>query len=127
MDTQIVVTPLDIYHIVLAVCGAIVTVSAAVAIVSKIISKVKEPDEKQNKRIEDIENEIKNIKIHLDEGTMTFADHQEQLLAFESSMKKRDKVMIESFQVLIEHAIDGNNIEGLKDQQHKISKYLLER
>ena len=42
-------------------------------------------------------------------------------------MKKRDKVMIESFQVLIEHAIDGNNIEGLKDQQHKISKYLLER
>ena len=127
MDTQIIVTPLDIYHIVLAVCGAIVTVSAAVAIVSKIISKVKEPNEEQNKRIKKLEEDVSNIYEHLEEGTVTFISHSEQLKAFETSMKRRDEVMIESFQVLISHAIDGNNIESLKEQQKKISKYLLER
>ena len=127
MNNPIMLTPSDLFSMVLAVCGAIITVSAAMAVISKIISKAKEPNIEQNKRIDSLENDVKEIKEHLKKNAETCALHHQQLATFENSMKKRDEVMIESFQVLIEHAIDGNNIDGLKDQQHRLSKYLLER
>ena len=127
MNEPIMLTPVDLFHMALAVCGAIITVSAAMAVVSKAISKAREPENAQNARIDALEQDIKVIKEHLKNNATTCQAHHEQLVAFEVSMKKRDKLMIESFQVLIEHAVDGNNIDGLKDQQHKIAKYLLDR
>ena len=127
MNNPIMLTPSDIFNIVLAVCGAIITVSAAMAVVSKAITKAREPDKIQDQRIDALEQDIKEIRAHMKENALTCAAHHEQLVKFEASMKMRDKLMIESFQVLIEHAVDGNNIDGLKDQQHKIAKYLLDR
>lgn len=127
MNNPIMLTPVDLFHMALAVCGAIITVSAAMAVVSKAISKAREPENAQNERIDALEKDVKEIKEHLKTNATTCAEHHQQLMAFEVSMKKRDELMIECFEVLINHAIDGNNIDGLKDQQHKISKYLLDR
>ena len=127
MNSPIMLTPVDLFHMALAVCGAIITVSAAMAVVSQAITKAKAPEKKQDARIDALEADVKEIKEHLKTNALTCAAHHEQLVAFEVSMKKRDELMIECFEVLIEHAVDGNNIDGLKDQQHKIAKYLLDR
>ena len=127
MNNPIMLTPVDIFHMALAVCGAIITVSAAMAVVSRAITKAREPERNQDKRIEALETDVKEIKEHLKTNANTCALHHEQLLAFELAMKKREKLTIESLEVLITHAVDGNNIQGLKDQQKKIAEYLLEK
>ena len=127
MDNPIMITPHDIWNIILAICGGIVAISAAFAVVIKIIDHFKAPDRAQNARIESLETDVKDIKERLKEGNRHFDDHDEQIKQMEANLKKRDKVMIESLQTLIEHAIDGNNIDAMREQKHKIDQYLLER
>lgn len=55
MDNPIMLTPHDIVTIILAVCGAIITVSAAVTIIVNFIKKAKEPENMQNSRITSLE------------------------------------------------------------------------
>lgn len=127
MDNPIMLTPHDLWNIILAVCGGIVAVSAAFAVVIKVIDHFKAPDKVQDDRISTLETEVKDIKERLKEGDRHFKDYDTQMQDLEAAMKKRDQVVIESLQVLIEHSIDNNNISGLKEQKHKIDKYLLEK
>lgn len=127
MDTPIMLTPHDLWNIILAVCGGIVAISAAFAVVLKIIDHFKTPDKLQNQRIEVLETKVTDIKLRLKEGDKHFEAQDRWMKEFEDGMKKREKLMIESLQCLISHAIDGNNLDELKSQKHSIDKYLLER
>lgn len=102
-------------------------VSAAFAVVVKIIDHFKAPDKMQDERITNLETDVKDIKSRLKEGDRHFKGYDSQMKDLEAAMKKRDQVVIESLQVLIEHSIDNNNISGLREQKHKIDKYLLEK
>lgn len=127
MDKPIMLTPHDVWNVFLAVCGGIVAISAAFAVVLKIIDHFKAPDKKQDERIFILEKRVDKIDERLEEGNKHFEAHDEQMKSLEASMKKSNRLVIESLKVLIEHDVDGNNIEGLKDMNHKIDKYLLEK
>lgn len=127
MNTPIMITPHDIWNIFLSICGGIVAISAAFAVVIKVIDHFKLPDKKQNERIGSLEKKVGTIEERLEEGDKHFAAHDSQMRNLENSMKKSNKLIIESLKVLIEHDIDGNNIENLKNTNHRIDKYLLEK
>ena len=127
MNDPIMLTPQEIWSIFLALCGAIVAVAAAVGVVVKVFEHFRAPDKMQNERIAKLEEAIDVINDRLEAGNKHFEEHDAQLRSFEESLKKRDRVMIESLQVLIEHGIDGNNIDGMRTQKHKIDKFLLEK
>ncbi len=127
MNDPIMLTPHDIWNIILALCGGIVAVSAAFAVVIRLIEHFKQPDKRQDDRITSLEKEVESINTRLRDGDRHFKDYDTQLKELEAGLKKRDKVMIESLQVLIEHSIDNNNISGLKEQKHKIDQFLLEK
>ncbi|MBR1523929.1 MAG: hypothetical protein IJ641_05695 [Lachnospiraceae bacterium] len=127
MNDPIMLTPHDLANIFLAICGAIVAVAAAVGVIIKIIDHFKEPDKKQDERITKLEEDVETINRRLEDGNKHFNDHDAWMKEIEEALKKRDKVMIESLQVLIEHGIDGNNIDGMKQQKHRLDKYLLEK
>lgn len=127
MDKPIMLTPHDIWNIFLAICGGIVAVSAAFAVVLKLIDHFKAPDKKQDERISKLEDDVKRINDRLEDGNRHFETHDLQMKALEASMKKQNRLVIESLKILIEHDIDGNNIDGLKQMNHKIDKFLLEK
>lgn len=127
MNDPIMLTPHDIWNIILAVCGGIVAISAAFAVVLKIIDHFKAPDRKQDARITKLEDDVKRINDRLEDGNRHFETHDMQMKALEASMKRSNRIVIESLKILIEHDIDGNNVDGLKQMNHKIDKYLLEK
>ena len=127
MNDPIMLTPHDIWNIILALCGGIVAVSAAFAVVIRLIEHFKQPDKRQDDRITSLEKEVESINTRLRDGDRHFEDYDTQLKELKAGLKKRDKVIIESLQVLIEHSIDNNNISGLKEQKHKIDQFLLEK
>lgn len=127
MDRIITTTPQDIVNTILAICGAIITISAAFTVVYKVIMKAKEPDKKQDERISALEEDVQKIEARLQLGNKRFEADAERTDAIETGMRDSIKVIIETLQALTTHAIDGNNISELKEARKQLTEYLLKR
>ena len=127
MDHAFTVTPQELWNIVLAICGAIITISAAIAVVIKAIDRAKEPNKKQDDRLTALEEQVKAINDRLQLGNKRFESDAGRVDSIESNMKASNKVIIESLQALTSHAIDGNNIQELKDAKKGLDEYLINK
>lgn len=125
MDEVIQFTTRDVFNLVLAISGAIVSVSAAVTVLAKVFEKIKAPDKKQNERIAALEGAIIKINSRLDDGSKHFAADSKRIDELEESMKSTNRIIIESLQALTAHAIDGNNTQELKDVKKSLNNYLI--
>lgn len=127
MNDPIMLTPHDIFNMILAICGAIITISAAITVIVKAVDKAKAPDKIQDQRITDLEESVKNINSRLDQGDRHFDMDAQRVNNLEEAMRKSNKVIIESLQALTAHAIDGNNIDELKSAKRALEQYLIEK
>ena len=125
MDEVIQFTTRDVFNLVLAISGAIVSVSAAVTVLAKVFEKIKAPDKKQNERIAALEGAVIKINSRLDDGSKHFAADSKRIDELEESMKATNRIIIESLQALTAHAIDGNNTQELKDVKKSLNNYLI--
>ncbi|MBQ6091695.1 MAG: hypothetical protein IJL07_10580 [Lachnospiraceae bacterium] len=125
MDEVIQFTTRDVFNLVLAISGAIVSVSAAVTVMAKVFEKIKAPDKKQNERIAALEGAVIKINSRLDDGSKHFAADSKRIDDLEESMKATNRIIIESLQALTAHAIDGNNTQELKDVKKSLNNYLI--
>lgn len=127
MNEPIGITPAELWSVVLAVCGAIITISGAIAIIVNFVQKAKEPNKRQDKRIEALELSIKHINDRLERGDRHFISDAERMSNLEKEVKTTNKVIIESLQALTSHAIDGNNVEQLKNSKKALDDYLIDK
>ena len=127
MHHEIVTTPQDILNLILAICAAIVTVSAALAVIIRIVGKAKEPNRLQDERIKTLEDQVQLINDRLQLGNKRFESDTDRVDRLEKNMRETNKVIIESLQALTSHAIDGNNIQELKDAKKCMDEYLVSR
>lgn len=127
MNDPIMLTPHDIFNMILAICGAIITISAAITVIVKVVDKAKAPDKIQDQRITDLEESVKNINSRLDQSDRHFDMDAQRVNNLEEAMRKSNKVIIESLQALTAHAIDGNNIDELKSAKRALEQYLIEK
>ena len=127
MTEPIGITPAELWSIVLAVCGAIITISGAIAVIVNFVQKAKEPNKRQDERIEALELNIKHINDRLERGDRHFISDAERMSNLEKEVKTTNKVIIESLQALTSHAIDGNNVEQLKNSKQALDDYLINK
>ena len=116
MDTQITVTPAELYQIVIAICVAITTVSAAVAVIVKAYQLLKKPEKTQDERITHLETEVKEMRQYID-------NDNKRLKALEEG----NRVTQQAILALLSHAINGNDIDSLKDAKTKLENYLISK
>ena len=127
MTEPIDITPAELLSIVLSVCGAIITVSGAIAVIVNFVHKAKEPNKIQNERIDKLEEDVETINDRLERGDRHFLSDAERMSSLEHEVKTTNKVIIESLQALTSHAIDGNNIEQLKQSEKNLNNYLINK
>lgn len=131
----------------LAICAAIVSISAAVNVVIKAIAKMKEPDTKQNGRLDRHDEQIKWLKSRVaelsDELKKTdrinnsiesinkkLEDHEKFLNADKEHLSKIDdgnKITQRALLALLSHAIDGNSMQPMKDAKQLLETYLIDK
>jgi septal ring factor EnvC (AmiA/AmiB activator) len=121
------ITAYELCKIILAACGAVVTISGAVIAITNFVTKLKAPNKKQDDRISALEREVKDINDRLKDGTKHFEKDDARLGEIEKNMSATNKIIIESLQALTSHAIDGNNIQELKDAKKNLDEYLINR
>ena len=127
MNEPITFTPHELVNIILAVCGAIITISGANASSRRAGEKAREPNKKQDERIAQLEQDVKKINERLQLGNVRFQSDAERVDTLEKSVRETNKVIIESLQALTAHAIDGNNIDDLKEAKKRLDDYLINK
>lgn len=123
----IVINPTDLWQVIVAVCGGIIALSGAGAVIMGIVNKARQPNAKQNERLDAVERDIKKINERLDLDNNRFADDADKINELEHTMKQTTQLIIKSLQALTAHAIDGNNIEQLKTTEKELNKYLIDK
>lgn len=104
-------------------CGALAIIATAVGIIVKIVKWIKSPEDKQNAEIKAIREYQKKQDERMDE----FEDYLRKDKEAISSIKRGNVVVQQGILALMNHAINGNDIDKLEESRDRLQEYLIER
>lgn len=104
----------DTWAYILAVASAIVLISNAGEKIINAIKAAKAPEQRQNKEIK----EIKDRLVKVEEG---LRKEKEQI----ADAKECNHVLTKGMLALLEHGINGNNIDQMRDAKNGVEAYLI--
>lgn len=104
----------DLWPIILATASAIVLFSNVVEKIVKGIRVAKAPETAQNKKITELEERMKKVEDKLESDKKQIAD-----------IREGNHVLTKGMFALLEHGINGNNIDQMKDAKHDVEEYLI--
>ena len=104
----------DIWPVVLAAASAIVLLSNAVEKIVNAVKAAKAPEQKQNDEIAEIKSRLDKVEreIRLDEKKL-------------EDSKECNHVITKGVLALLDHGINGNNIDQMKEARSDVEKYLI--
>lgn len=85
-------------------------------IISVIVTKVKSPNVRQDERITSLETRTDQIEKHLDNDNKRLQE-----------IEKGNRITQQSILALMRHAIDGNNIDQLREAESNMQEYLIQK
>lgn len=97
-------------------CAALVAVSGAVAVIVRVVTAAKRPQEEQDERIESLEERVARHDALLN-------NDKSRLEVIEESNRVTQKALL----ALLDHSIDGNNTEQMKQAKEDLQRHLIER
>lgn len=109
-------TMTDVWKFLLTMCGGFVSISAAISIIIKAVNSVKKPNKTQDERLDQIER-------RLDRYDELFNNDDERLRFMEEGNRVTQKAIL----ALLDHGIDGNNVEQMQEAKKDLQRHLIER
>lgn len=100
----------------MALAGFINTIGTAVEKVAKAVSVAKAPNVAQNDRLDALEKWREEVDRRLDKGSQHF-----------STLDDGSRVTQLALLALLDHGIDGNNIEQMQHAKEELRKHLINR
>ena len=105
---------MDLWATVLAAASAIVLLSNAIEKIVKAVKAAKAPESAQNAKIAELEDRLKKVEDKLENDRKQIAD-----------IRESNHVLTKGMFALLEHGINGNNIEQMKEAKHDVEEYLI--
>jgi ribulose kinase len=99
---------------ILALAGAISTIGAAVEKIVKVVGAAKAPEQQQNAEIQEIKDRLDKVERKLDNDKIQIADS-----------KECNHVLTQGMLALLEHGINGNNIDQMREAKKGVETYLI--
>lgn len=107
-------TPYQIYSMFITGCGAIITVSGALAVIFRAFKAAKAPNDLQNERLTKLEERVAKHDELL-------GNDNKRLTAIEEGNRVTQRALL----AILAHAIDGNDIEALRDAKKELERFLI--
>ena len=123
MDNVIQFTPSQLIALILAVCGAIVTISAAIGVIAKALDKARAPEKEQNERLDAHEKRL-NAHDEIIEKFKEYFDNDDRRF---KEIEKSNKITQSALLALLKHSINGEDITSLKEAEKSLEEYLIEK
>ena len=110
------ITPTALWAIILAVASAIVLLSNAGEKIVKLVKAAKAPNDKQDERIQKLEEWRHRVDEKLN------SDNR-RLEGIEAGNRATQHALL----ALLDHGIDGNNIEQMRHAKEELQNHLINR
>lgn len=123
MDNVITFTPGEMISLILGVCAAVVTISAAIGVIAKILDKAKAPEVTQNIRLDTIDRRLDEIDKTIAQFREYFTNDDNRFKAIEKSNKVTQSALL----ALLKHSLNGNDTESLKEAERSLEEYLIDK
>lgn len=123
MDNTITFTPAELISIILGICAAIVTISAAIGVIAKVLDKAKAPELEQNNRLDNIDRRLDEIDKTIATFREYFTNDDNRFKAIERSNKITQTALL----ALLKHSLNGNDISALKEAEKSLEEYLIDK
>jgi ABC-type Fe3+-citrate transport system substrate-binding protein len=123
MDNIISFTPAQLIALVLAVCGAIVTISAAIGVIAKALDKARAPEKEQNERLDAHEKRL-NAHDEIIEKFKEYFDNDDRRF---KEIEKSNKITQSALLALLKYSLNGNDTESLKRAEESLENYLIDK
>lgn len=106
-----------------SIAAGIVAIGGAWAVVNRFINKMKKPQTDQDKRLDDHEKWLKLHDKKLEEYEIFFKNDKKRI----DQIEEGNRITQQALLALLSHALDGNQIEPLKDAKSELEKYLIKK
>lgn len=116
MNTPITMTPNDLVSLFLGACAVITATAGAFAVIYAVIVKLRTPNRLQNEKLEKHEEWLKKHDALLDNDNRRL-----------KSIEDGNKIIQKALLALLQHGIDGNDIDGMKKVKTELEEYLIDR
>ena len=110
------VTPAELWAVVLAIASAVVLLTNAAEKIAKIVKAAKAPNDHQNERLDELEKWRKSVDLKLK------ADNDRL-----SGIDDGNRVTQRALLALLDHGIDGNNIDQMQHAKEELQNHLINR
>lgn len=118
-----VLTLQEFWTILMGCCSALITIAAAVTIVINAVKKLKEPENVQNQKLKEMDERMKAFEDRLKKHEEYFNNDNKRFLAIEEGNRVTQKAIL----ALMSHAINGNDIDKLKEAENSLREYLINK
>lgn len=99
---------------ILALSGAVSTIGGAVEKIAKAVRVAKAPEQMQNAEIDELKKRLDKVEVWLANDKKQIAD-----------AKECNHVLTKGMLALLEHGINGNNIDQMRDAKNGVEAYLI--
>ena len=104
----------DIWAYILAAASAIVLISNAIEKLVKAVKVAKAPEAAQNEKIAEMDARLEKVERELLKDEKHLKD-----------VRECNHVITKGVLALLDHGINGNNIDQMKDARHDVEAYLI--
>lgn len=102
--------------VILAAASAVNTVGSAVEKIAKAWQAAKAPNTRQDERLQNLENRMEGVEAKLERDHDRFENQ-------EASNRVTQRALL----ALLDHGIDGNNIEQMQHAKEELQNHLINR
>nr|DAN09474.1 MAG TPA: hypothetical protein [Bacteriophage sp.] len=104
-----------------SLCAAAITIDKVLEIIHKYIKKAQEPDNAQNKRLDELDKRVGTLELGQLQHTQALA---RDLRRFDG-IDEEIRLVLVGVQNLLDSQLSGNNREGMQKSKSDINNYLL--
>ena len=104
----------EVWTIILAAASAIVLLSNAAEKIVRAFKSAKAPEVRQNEEINDLKRRLKKVEDWVETEKQQVKD-----------IREGNRVITRGMLALLEHGINGNNIEQMQEARNGVEEYLI--
>lgn len=108
-------SPAQVWAVILAAASAFVLLSNAVEKIVRAVKAAKAPNDRQNERLDELERELEEVKRKLNRDNDRLGD-----------IDAGNRATMHAILALLDHGIDGNNIDQMKAAKDELLTYLID-
>lgn len=106
-----------------SLCAAVITIDKVLEIIHKYIKKAQEPDNAQNKRLDELDRRVGVLETGYSNHSAALSRDLEHFGALENAIT----ILLRSNRAVLGAQLSGDNIKAMEQSAEEIDKFLYER